>query len=59
MPKKRKPKERQPPLFTQYRITERDLGQTHLTIGGQVVTIHEITDEDIGKVIHLNRRVAA
>lgn len=46
-------------MFTQYRITERDLGQTQLTIGGQVVTIHEITAEDIGKVIHLNGRVAA
>ena len=59
MTKKRKPKERQPPMFTQYRITERDLGKTQLTVGGQVVNMPEIKSKDVGKVVHLNRRITA
>lgn len=56
MAKKRKQKERLPPMFTQYRITERDLGKTQLTIGGQVASIPEIRSKDVGKVVYLNRR---
>lgn len=43
-------------MFTQYRITERDLGKTQLTIGGQVASIPEIRSKDVGKVVYLNRR---
>lgn len=56
MARKRKQKERQPPMFTQYRITERDLGKTQLVVGGQIVDMPEIKSKDLGKVVHFNRR---
>lgn len=50
-------KKRQPPIFDQYRITEKDLGKTQITVGGRVLTVAPISKKDVGKIINVNRRL--